>query len=109
MWHPRFIGWRRARITSHGSLPRAQQHQEARTREPTTRRYDRAMGTDHRARITPGGGEPGAGSVGFLVVRPERAQRHLEGVQPAADDLRLPRVGATRSPFGAHRRADCLQ
>src|SRR5215471_1916761 len=38
--------------------------------------------TDHSQRVG-----PAAGSVSFPVVLAERPQRHLEGVEPAADDL----------------------
>jgi len=38
----------------------------------------------------------------LVIALPERAQRRLEGVQPAADDFGLPRIEAARSPFGGH-------
>ena len=50
------------------------------------------------------------GSLGiFLIGAPEPAERQIEGVQAAADDLGLLRAGAARGALGIHGRTDRLQ
>jgi hypothetical protein len=88
---------------------RAQEAQSPRSAEPKKRRAQEAApaGTDQPPRV--GARLPHQVRSVALVALPERAQRHLEGVQPAADDFGLPRVVAARCPFGGHRGAHCLQ